>query len=46
VNISDLDLQNLLGSLGIGDLSGGLSQVDLQRILASLGLGSTPTQNR
>jgi len=46
VNISDLDLQNLLGSLGIGDLSGGLSQVDLQRILAALGLGSTPAQTR
>jgi hypothetical protein len=46
VNISDLDLQNLLGSLGIGDLSGGLSQVDLQRILAALGLGSAPAQTR
>jgi hypothetical protein len=46
VNISDVDLQNLLGSLGIGDLTGGLSQVDLQRILAALGLGSAPPQNR
>jgi hypothetical protein len=44
VNIADLDLQNLLGSLGIGDLAGGLSQVDLQRILAALGLGNAPAQ--
>ena len=42
VSISDLDLQNLLTNLGIGDLSGGLSQVDLQRILAALGLGNVP----
>jgi hypothetical protein len=46
VNISDLDLQNLLGSLGIGDLSAGLSQVDLQRLLAALGLGNVPVQAR
>jgi hypothetical protein len=38
--ISDLDLQNLLNSLGIGDLTQGLSQVDLQRILAALGITS------
>jgi hypothetical protein len=42
VSISDVDLQNLLTNLGIGDLSGGLSQVDLQRILAALGLGNVP----
>jgi hypothetical protein len=39
VNISDVDLQNLLTNLGIGDLSGGLSVIDLQRILQALGLG-------
>ena len=42
VNIADLDLQNLLTELGIGDLSGGLSQLDLQRILERLGLGDAP----
>src|SRR5919112_4556819 len=42
VSISDLDLQNLLTNLGIGDLSSGLSQVDLQRILGALGLGNVP----
>ena len=42
VNIADVDLQNLLTNLGIGDLSGGLSPLDLQRILAALGLGSVP----
>jgi hypothetical protein len=42
VNIADADLQNLLNSLGLGDLSGGLTTLDLQRILAALGLGSTP----
>jgi hypothetical protein len=40
VDITDVDLQNLLNELGIGDLSGGLSVVDLQRILERLGLGS------
>ena len=38
VSIPDADLQGLLTSLGIGDLTGGLSQVDLQRILAALGV--------
>jgi hypothetical protein len=38
VSIADADLTSLLTTLGIGDLSGGLSQVDLQRILASLGV--------
>ncbi len=42
VNIADADLQNLLTNLGIGDLSGGLSQLDLQRILEALGLGDAP----
>jgi hypothetical protein len=38
VSVPDADLQNLLNSLGLPDLSGGLSQVDLQRILAALGV--------
>jgi hypothetical protein len=42
VNLTDAQLQDLLNRLGIGDLSGGLTQLDLQRILAELGLGSTP----
>jgi hypothetical protein len=42
VTITDAQVQSLLTQLGIGDLSGGLSQLDLQRILAALGLGSTP----
>jgi hypothetical protein len=42
VTLTDGQLQNLLTQLGIGDLTGGLSQLDLQRILAGLGLGSTP----
>jgi hypothetical protein len=42
VNISDLDLQNLLNSLGLGDLSGGLTQQQLQQILNALGIGNTP----
>ena len=48
VNIADVDLQNLLNSLGITDLSGGLGILDLQRILAALGLGNvaTPAQIR
>lgn len=41
VSIPDADLQNVLTSLGLGDLSGGLSQVNLQRILAALGV-TTP----
>jgi hypothetical protein len=41
VSLSDAALQDLLNRLGIGDLSGGLSQLDLQRILRELGLGST-----
>jgi hypothetical protein len=40
VNLTDAALQDVLNRLGIGDLSGGLSQLDLQRILAELGLGS------
>ena len=46
VNITDSALQSLLTSLGIGDLSGGLSMVDLQRILAALGLGDVPVTAR
>jgi len=42
VSLTDTQVQNLLTQLGIGDLSGGLSQLDLQRVLAALGLGSTP----
>ena len=38
VSIADADLQTVLGSLGIGDLTGGLSDADLQRILATLGV--------
>jgi hypothetical protein len=38
VSISDPDLQNLLNQLGLGDLSGGLSDANLQRILAALGV--------
>jgi hypothetical protein len=45
VSIADPDLQNLLNGLGLGDLSGGLSQLDLQRILAALGVTApVPTQ--
>jgi hypothetical protein len=46
VNIDDATLQNLLNSLGLGDLSGGLSNLDLQRILAALGLGDAPVAAR
>jgi hypothetical protein len=46
VNIADGDLQGLLTRLGIGDLSGGLSQLDLQRILEALGLGDAPVAAR
>jgi hypothetical protein len=42
VNVTTTQLQNLLTQLGIGNLSGGLSQLDLDRILKALGLGSTP----
>jgi hypothetical protein len=41
VNLSTAQLQNLLTQLGIGDLSGGLTQLDLNRILQALGLGQT-----
>jgi hypothetical protein len=41
VNLSTTQLQNLLNQLGIGNLSGGLTQLDLNRILQALGLGST-----
>src|SRR3954454_13063540 len=37
VVISDLDLQNLLNSLGITDLTGGLTNAQLQQILHALG---------
>jgi hypothetical protein len=40
VSIADADLQNVLNNLGLGDLSGGLSQIDLQRILAALGVSA------
>ena len=39
VNVSTAQLQGLLNQLGIGDLSGGLTQLDLNRILQALGLG-------
>jgi len=39
VNLSTAQLQNLLNQLGIGDLSGGLTQLDLNRVLQALGLG-------
>ena len=41
VNLSTTQIQNLLTQLGIGDLSGGLTQLDLNRILQALGLGGT-----
>jgi hypothetical protein len=41
VNLSTTQLQNLLNQLGIGNLSGGLTQLDLNRILKALGLGQT-----
>jgi hypothetical protein len=40
VNLSTTQIQNLLNQLGIGDISGGLTQLDLNRVLAALGLGS------
>ena len=39
VKLSMTQLQNLLNQLGIGNLSGGLTQLDLNRILQALGLG-------
>jgi hypothetical protein len=39
VNLSTTQLQNLLNQLGIGNLSGGLTQLDLNRVLQALGLG-------
>jgi len=41
VNLSATQIQNLLNQLGIGNLSGGLTQLDLNRILKALGLGQT-----
>jgi hypothetical protein len=41
LNLSTTQLQNLLNQLGIGNLSGGLTQLDLNRILQALGLGSS-----
>jgi hypothetical protein len=44
LNLSTTQLQNLLNQLGIGNLSGGLTQLDLNRILRALGLGqNVPT---
>jgi hypothetical protein len=40
LNLTTTQLQNLLNQLGIGNLSGGLTQLDLNRILQALGLGS------
>src|SRR5690242_18022095 len=42
VNLSTTQIQNLLNQLGIGSLSGGLTQLDLNRILQALGLGQSP----
>jgi hypothetical protein len=42
VNLSTAQIQNLLNQLGIGKLSGGLTQLDLNRILQALGLGQAP----
>jgi len=41
VNLSTAQVQNLLTQLGIGNLSGGLTQLDLNRILQTLGLGTS-----
>jgi hypothetical protein len=41
VNVSTTQLQGLLNQLGIGNLSGGLTQLDLNRVLQALGLGQT-----
>lgn len=44
LNLSTTQIQNLLNQLGIGNLSGGLTQLQLDRILQALGLGqSIPT---
>jgi hypothetical protein len=40
VSLTDAQLQSVLTQLGIGDLTGGLSQLQIQQILAQLGLGS------
>jgi hypothetical protein len=40
LNLSTAQIQNVLNQLGIGNLSGGLTQLDLSRILKALGLGS------
>jgi hypothetical protein len=42
LNLSGTQVQNLLNSLGITNLTSGLSQADINRILQALGLGSTP----
>jgi hypothetical protein len=42
VNLPTAQIQNLLNQLGIGSLSGGLTQLQLNRILQALGLGNTP----
>jgi hypothetical protein len=42
VDLSTTQIRNLLNQLGIGNISGGLTQLDLNRILAALGLGQTP----
>jgi hypothetical protein len=41
LNLSTAQIQNVLNQLGIGSLSGGLTQLDLNRILQALGLGSS-----
>jgi hypothetical protein len=41
LNLSTTQIQNVLNQLGIGNLSGGLTQLDLNRILGALGLGSS-----
>ncbi len=41
LNLSTTQLQSLLNQLGIGNLSGGLTQLELNRILQALGLGSS-----
>ncbi len=42
VNLSTAQLQGVLNQLGIGNLSGGLTQLDLNRVLQALGLGQNP----
>jgi hypothetical protein len=41
VNLSTTQIQTLLTQLGIGDISGGLTQLQLNQILQALGLGQT-----